>query len=241
MGGGNGVVGDVLFWTLKKVKVYSRMLRTIVPVAVSMELKDGSAQLTRLSTHNKMFLDMSDQSRDSNSNSFGNNSNGGGSSEHSPSMSFSNSPTNRSTEASCPYVNINGNNTSNGNNGKALEINTEKRDGSDVAKTEANTPSTSHTSIQSNSNTVKSTEPTETASPSAKFPYNHGALFNTLDGGKQVDTELTAPDNNLDSDSPFFAPAVDFFAMDRPKSVKKLSIGRCVFADESEGEGEGDA
>lgn len=62
----DGVVGEVLFWALKRclgeacysaalhrawVKIYSRMLRTIVPVAVSMELKDGSAQVNRLKTY----------------------------------------------------------------------------------------------------------------------------------------------------------------------------------------------
>ncbi len=48
------VLGDVYYtpqvhsaW----VRIYSRMLRTIVPVAVSMELKDGSAQTQRLSLH----------------------------------------------------------------------------------------------------------------------------------------------------------------------------------------------
>ncbi len=64
-------MGDVLFWVMQRVlgrdaynlqlhlawvKIYSRMLRTIVPVAVAMELKDGSAQVSRLTVHEtKMF------------------------------------------------------------------------------------------------------------------------------------------------------------------------------------------
>jgi hypothetical protein len=54
----DGVVGEILFWCLRHVlgmqtylqsvhtiwvKVYSRMLKTIVPVAIALELKGGSA------------------------------------------------------------------------------------------------------------------------------------------------------------------------------------------------------
>eukprot|EP00401_Gymnodinium_catenatum_P081185 CAMPEP_0117528724 /NCGR_PEP_ID=MMETSP0784-20121206/37461_1 /TAXON_ID=39447 /ORGANISM="" /LENGTH=131 /DNA_ID=CAMNT_0005325017 /DNA_START=314 /DNA_END=709 /DNA_ORIENTATION=- len=57
-----GVVGEVLFWAIRNVvgseaytfevhqawvKLYSRMLKTMVPVAVAHELKDGSAQEKR--------------------------------------------------------------------------------------------------------------------------------------------------------------------------------------------------
>lgn len=57
-----GVVGEVLFWAIREVagpevytfevhqawvKIYSRMLKTMVPVAVAHELKDGSAQEKR--------------------------------------------------------------------------------------------------------------------------------------------------------------------------------------------------
>jgi hemoglobin-like flavoprotein len=55
----DGVVGEVLFWAIRScvgdlytfdthkawVKIYSRMLKTMVPVAVAHELKDGSAQV----------------------------------------------------------------------------------------------------------------------------------------------------------------------------------------------------
>jgi hypothetical protein len=56
------LVGEVLFWSIRAivgaeaytydihqawVKIYSRMLRTMVPVAVAHELKDGSAQEKR--------------------------------------------------------------------------------------------------------------------------------------------------------------------------------------------------
>jgi len=59
----DGLVGDVLFWSLSRcvgvivytdvvhtawVKIMSRMLRTMVPLAVAHELKDGSAQTKRL-------------------------------------------------------------------------------------------------------------------------------------------------------------------------------------------------
>ena len=61
----DGLVGEVLFWSIKLcvgemynpevhlawVKIYSRMLRTMVPVAVAYELKDGSAQQKRFLTH----------------------------------------------------------------------------------------------------------------------------------------------------------------------------------------------
>lgn len=58
----DGVVGEVLFWSIRLctgptvytydvhqawVKIYSRMLRTMVPLAVSHELRDGSAQEKR--------------------------------------------------------------------------------------------------------------------------------------------------------------------------------------------------
>ena len=58
----DGIVGEVLFWSLKQclgvqmydmlahqawIKVYSRMLRIMVPMAVAHELKDGSAQEKR--------------------------------------------------------------------------------------------------------------------------------------------------------------------------------------------------
>lgn len=58
----DGVVGEVLFWAIRMcvgvemysyevhqawVKIYSRMLKTMVPVAVAHELKDGSAQEKR--------------------------------------------------------------------------------------------------------------------------------------------------------------------------------------------------
>jgi hemoglobin-like flavoprotein len=58
----DGLVGEVLFWSIRAivgaeaytydihqawVKIYSRMLRTMVPVAVAHELKDGSAQEKR--------------------------------------------------------------------------------------------------------------------------------------------------------------------------------------------------
>lgn len=56
----DGIVGDILFWTLHLVlgvelythelhkcwiKIYSRMLQTIVPVAVALEVADGTAQV----------------------------------------------------------------------------------------------------------------------------------------------------------------------------------------------------
>lgn len=59
----DGLVGDVLFWSLERcvgpdiynqemheawIKIYSRMLRTMVPLAVAYELKDGSTQQRRL-------------------------------------------------------------------------------------------------------------------------------------------------------------------------------------------------
>ena len=60
----DGIVGDVLFWTIRAcvgpqvftaavhsawVKIYSRMLRTMVPCAIAHELKIGSkAQHDRL-------------------------------------------------------------------------------------------------------------------------------------------------------------------------------------------------
>lgn len=59
----DGIVGEVLFWTLRKclgikyyseechiawVKVFSRMLRTMIPVVIANEIKTGSAsQLER--------------------------------------------------------------------------------------------------------------------------------------------------------------------------------------------------
>ena len=58
----DGVVGEVLFWTLRNctgptvythdvhqawVKVYSRMLKIMVPLAVAHELRDGSGQEKR--------------------------------------------------------------------------------------------------------------------------------------------------------------------------------------------------
>lgn len=58
----DGLVGEVLFWSIKQcigldlyspevhtswVKVYSRMLTTMVPVAVMHEMKDNSAQTRR--------------------------------------------------------------------------------------------------------------------------------------------------------------------------------------------------
>ncbi|RYH04781.1 hypothetical protein EON65_46525 [archaeon] len=58
-------MGEVLFWSIKQcvgamytpevhlawVKIYSRMLRTMVPVAVAYELKDGSGQQKRFLNH----------------------------------------------------------------------------------------------------------------------------------------------------------------------------------------------
>lgn len=56
------MVGEVLFWSIRNcvgptvytnevhnawVKIYSRMLKTMVPVAVAYELEDGSAQEKR--------------------------------------------------------------------------------------------------------------------------------------------------------------------------------------------------
>ena len=58
----DGMVGEVLFWSLRQVlgpndynlnahrvwiRVYSRMLKVMVPIAVAHELKDGSAQEKR--------------------------------------------------------------------------------------------------------------------------------------------------------------------------------------------------
>lgn len=58
----DGVVGEVLFWSIRLctgptvytydvhqswVKIYSRMLKTMVPLAVAHELRDGSAQEKR--------------------------------------------------------------------------------------------------------------------------------------------------------------------------------------------------
>lgn len=60
-------MGEVLFWTLNRcigsklytaelhlawVKIMSRMLRTMVPVAVAYELRDGSAQSDRFLVSN---------------------------------------------------------------------------------------------------------------------------------------------------------------------------------------------
>lgn len=62
----DGLLGDVLFWALERcvgediynhemhiawVKIYSRMLRTMVPMAVAHELRNGSAQAKRMSTY----------------------------------------------------------------------------------------------------------------------------------------------------------------------------------------------
>lgn len=74
-------MGEVLFWVLKKVigpdhydsrthlswvKVYSRMLRVIVPTAVSMELQTGSSyQKQRLGmVDSLMFEDSRSQSKE---------------------------------------------------------------------------------------------------------------------------------------------------------------------------------
>lgn len=58
----DGLVGDVLFWSISRcvgqelytdevhqafIKIISRMLRTMVPMAVAFELKDDSAQVKR--------------------------------------------------------------------------------------------------------------------------------------------------------------------------------------------------
>ena len=66
----DGLVGEVLFWSIRKcigtaqytvevheawVKIYSRMLKTMVPVAVAHELKNGSAQEKRFFAHNNNF------------------------------------------------------------------------------------------------------------------------------------------------------------------------------------------
>lgn len=70
----DGIVGEVLFWALRLVvgteaytdelhsawvKVYSRMLRVIVPVAISWELERGStkAQSTRVSNSRSRAVD----------------------------------------------------------------------------------------------------------------------------------------------------------------------------------------
>jgi len=69
----DGVVGEVLFYVLKKVigidyynshlhlawvKVYSRMLSIIVPTAVSLELQTGSSyQLKRLSMSDSLMFE----------------------------------------------------------------------------------------------------------------------------------------------------------------------------------------
>ena len=76
----DGIVGEVLFWVLKRcvgarvysqsvhvawVKIYSRMLRTIVPVAISYELKGGKskANIERFSSHDmNMFTSMNGSS-----------------------------------------------------------------------------------------------------------------------------------------------------------------------------------
>ena len=57
----DGVVGDVLFWTVRRVvgddhytvelhnawvKVYSRMLKVLVPAGVALELKGGSGEVS---------------------------------------------------------------------------------------------------------------------------------------------------------------------------------------------------
>ena len=70
----DGIVGEVLFWALRQVvgtefytdkmhsawvKVYSRMLRVIVPVAISWELERGSSkvQSTRVSNSRSRAVD----------------------------------------------------------------------------------------------------------------------------------------------------------------------------------------
>lgn len=68
----DGIVGDVLFWTLRKVigddsytedvhrvwvKVYSRMLKTIVPAAVAQELRNVDQSTIRRDMVTGMFSD----------------------------------------------------------------------------------------------------------------------------------------------------------------------------------------
>lgn len=71
----DGIVGEVLFWCLKKcvgpsvytqsahnawVKVYSRMLRTIVPIAVAFELKGQSeSQASRVTMRDSFVFSAS--------------------------------------------------------------------------------------------------------------------------------------------------------------------------------------
>eukprot|EP01031_Cornospumella_fuschlensis_P025754 gene25754-31104_t len=65
-----GIVGEVLFWSIRAcvgvgvytpelhvawTKVYSRMLKIMVPIAVAYELKDGKAQEKRFFAHNNNF------------------------------------------------------------------------------------------------------------------------------------------------------------------------------------------
>lgn len=62
----DGLIGDVLFWSLARcvgqelytdevhqafIKIMSRMLRTMVPLAVAFELRDDSAQSKRIGKH----------------------------------------------------------------------------------------------------------------------------------------------------------------------------------------------
>lgn len=76
-------MGEVLFWVLKRVvgdsvynsrihmawvKVYSRMLTTMVPIAVSLELRIGSHNQNKRLTDSSMFSD-SKSSMSSNSDS----------------------------------------------------------------------------------------------------------------------------------------------------------------------------
>lgn len=72
----DGIVGEVLFWSLRQcigidmytptchqawIKVYSNMLKIMVPLAVAHELKDGSAQEKRF-YGNKINLNTAEQS-----------------------------------------------------------------------------------------------------------------------------------------------------------------------------------
>lgn len=69
----DGIVGDVLFWAIRHcigdgaytygvhgawIKIYSRMLRSMVPVAVAYEMRNGNAQIKRFAgtTSNSSFI-----------------------------------------------------------------------------------------------------------------------------------------------------------------------------------------
>jgi len=67
----DGIVGEILFWVLRHVlgtsvyvqsvhfiwvKIYSRMLTTIVPVAIALELKGGSESSKERSSYRSAFM-----------------------------------------------------------------------------------------------------------------------------------------------------------------------------------------